>query len=135
MNLSNILNKETFGEAIRFAMVGVTATAIHYAIYWILMHWINVNIAFTIGYLLSFCANYFLSAHFTFREDTSARNGAGFAGAHAFNYLLQLSLFNLFLWLGLSKSLAPFAVYAVSVPTNFLLVRFVFKRLSHHRVE
>ena len=97
--------------------------AIHYAVYWILQYWIDVNIAFTIGYLVSFCANYYLSAHFTFKEKTSARNGAGFAGAHIFNYFLQMGLFNFFLWIGIHRILAPFAVFSISVPINFILVR------------
>lgn len=118
------------GEAIRFGIVGVVATALHYAIYWILQHWINVNVAYTIGYVLSFIVNYFLTAHFTFKEKTSAKNGIGFGGAHLVNYLLHISLFNFFLWLGLSRELAPIAVYAIAVPTNFVLVRLVFKHFK-----
>ena len=44
--------KETLGELIRFGIVGTTSAAIHYAIYWILQHWIEVNVAYTIGYVL-----------------------------------------------------------------------------------
>ena len=112
--------KETLGELIRFAIVGTTAAAIHYAIYWVLQHWINVNVAYTIGYVLSFLVNYYLSAHFTFKEKTS----------HLVNYLLHIVLFNFFLWLGLSRELAPIAVLAIAVPTNFVLVRFVFKHFK-----
>ena len=39
--------KETLGELIRFGIVGTTSAAIHYAIYWILQHWIEVNVAYT----------------------------------------------------------------------------------------
>lgn len=122
--------KGTFGEIFRFGIVGVVATALHYGIYWVLQHWINVNVAYTIGYLLSFVVNYYLSAHFTFREKTSTKNGIGFIGAHLFNYLLHMALLNLFLWIGLSRELAPLAVYAIAVPTNFILVRLVFKNLK-----
>ena len=94
--------KETFGELIRFGIVGTTAAAIHYAIYWVLQHWINVNVAYTIGYVLSFLVN----------------------------YLLHIVLFNFFLWIGLSRELAPIAVLAIAVPTNFVLVRFVFKHFK-----
>lgn len=122
--------KEQLGELIRFGIVGVIAVAVHYAIYWVLQHWLNVNVAYTLGYLLSFLMNYYLSAHFTFREKTSAKTGIGFGGAHLVNYLMHMLLFNFFLWLGLSKELAPFAVLAIAVPTNFVLVRFVFKHFS-----
>ena len=129
-NFKNMVRKETFGEIIRFGIVGTMAAAIHYAIYWVLQHWINVNVAYTIGYILSFLVNYYLSAHFTFKEKTSAKNGLGFGGAHLTNYLLHIVLFNFFLWLGLSRELAPIAVLAIAVPTNFVLVRFVFKHFK-----
>ena len=126
-----MVKKDTFGELIRFGIVGVIAVAIHYGVYWVLQHWINVNVAYTIGYFVSFLFNYYLSAHFTFREKTSTKNGAGFIGAHVFNYFLQIGLFNLFLWLGLSREVAPLAVLLIAVPTNFLIVRFVFKHFRH----
>lgn len=122
--------REIIGQIIRFGIVGVTAAAIHYAIYWVLQHWINVNIAYTIGYILSFFVNYWLSAHFTFREKTSTKNGLGFGAAHLTNYLLHMGLFNFFLWIGVSRELAPIAVLAIAVPVNFLLVRFAFKHIK-----
>lgn len=124
------ISRQTIYEVLRFGIVGVVATLLHYVIYWILQHWINVNVAYTIGYFLSFIANYFLSAQFTFREKTTTRNGIGFAGAHLFNYLFQMVLLNIFLWLGVSKALAPLPVYSIAVPVNFILVRTVFKKLS-----
>lgn len=123
----SMIKRETFGEMFRFAVVGTISTVMNYVIYWILQHWINVNIAYTIGYVLSFFVNYWLSAHVTFHEQTSAKNGIGFGGAHLFNYCLHIALLNIFLWLGLSRELAPLGVYAIAVPTNFFMVRFVFK--------
>ena len=46
------------------------------------------------------------------------------------NYLMHMLIFNVFLWLGLSRELAPIAVLAIAVPVNFLLVRFVFKHFK-----
>ena len=125
-----MMKRETYGEMLRFAVVGTISTVLNYVIYWILQHWINVNVAYTIGYVLSFFVNYWLTAHFTFHEQTSAKNGIGFCGAHLFNYFLHMALLNFFLWIGLSKELAPLGVYAIAVPTNFVLVRFVFKHFN-----
>ena len=125
-----MIQKETAFEIVRFGIVGVLSTALHYGIYWVLQHWINVNIAYTIGYVLSFLVNYYLSAHFTFKAKTSAKNGIGFGGAHLVNYLLHIVLFNFFLWIGLSRELAPIAVLAIAVPANFVMVRFVFKHFK-----
>ena len=62
--------------------------------------------------------NYLLSAKFTFRKKKSVKNGFGFGGAHLFNYFLQIGLLNLFLWLGVSKELAPVPVYCIAIPTK-----------------
>lgn len=117
-----------FPEFIRFVMVGVLATALHYGIYFLLQRFINVNIAYTLGYALSFIANFYLTAYFTFGKKPSWSKAFGFGGAHLFNYLLHIGLLNTALWLGLSKTLAPIPVFAIAIPVNFLLVRFVFKR-------
>lgn len=123
------INKEAIGEMIRFSIVGVLVTAIHYGVYWLLQLVVNVNIAWTAGYIAGFIVNYFLSAFYIFRKKTSVKNGAGFGIAHVVNYLLQMVLLNFFIWIGLSAEMAPVGVYAVSIPVNFLLVRFVFKKM------
>ena len=125
-----MIKREVLGEFIRFGVVGTLAVAMHYGIYWVLQHWIDVNVAYTIGYILSFLVNYYLSAHFTFKEKTSTKNGLGFGVAHMTNYMLHMVLFNFFLWIGLSREMAPIAVLAIAVPTNFVLVRFVFKHFK-----
>lgn len=113
---------------VRFGIVGVVATATHYAVYWYLMRYIDTNAAYTTGYLLSFVCNYLLSSRFTFRSKTSLGNGVGFCAAHAVNYLLQILLLNVFIHMGVPRGMAPLPVYAVAVPVNFILVRLVFTR-------
>lgn len=124
------LKRETFLEIIRFGIVGGIATALHYGVYWLLHDIIDVNVAYTLGYFVSFIANYLLSARYTFRKKKSFKNGLGFACAHLFNYLLQIGLLNFFIWLGVNATLAPIPVYCIAIPTNFILVRLVFKRLG-----
>ena len=63
-----LINREVFFEIVRFGVVGVIATALHYGIYWLLHDVINVNLAYTLGYFISFVVNYVLSACFTFRK-------------------------------------------------------------------
>lgn len=128
--LSNLLSKDIIGEVIRFGVVGCFATALHYFIYWLFSKWMNINIAYTIGYAISFVCNFFLTSFFTFKEKASVKRGIGFGGAHLFNYLFQLGLLNFFIWMGVSKDLAPLPVYAIAIPINFLMVRFVFKHKS-----
>lgn len=116
-------------EFIRFAIVGVIATAIHYGIYLLLKLLITVNLAYTAGYLISLACNFFLTAKVTFRTGVSPLRGAGFAASHAVNYLLHMVLLNLFIRLGVPSSLAPVPVYCIAIPVNFILVRTVFRRL------
>ena len=60
--------REIRNEFVRFALVGVTATAIHYGVYWLLQRVINVNVAYTAGYLVGFVANFYLTAYFTLKR-------------------------------------------------------------------
>lgn len=120
-------SRQTLKEAVRFGIVGVVATATHYGIYYLLQPHINVNIAYTIGYALSFIANFYLTSYFTFGTKPSWRKLMGMGGAHLVNYLLHLALLNLFLFMGITKTWAPVPVFAIAIPINFLLVRFVFK--------
>ena len=66
----------------------------------------------------------------SFRGRPSKRNAAGFAGSHVVNYLLEICLLHLSLWMGVSKWLSPVLVMVIAVPVNFLLLRFVFVRNS-----
>ena len=121
-------------QFIRFAIVGALATAIHYGLY-LLIVWANdigedetlyTNIAYSIGYVVAWCANFYLSAHFTFQSNTSLKRGIGFALSHGVNYVLHIIFLNLFLWLGLSETIAPIPVFCIVIPINFILVRYVF---------
>ncbi len=119
--------RKTILEFIRFSIVGAISTFIEYVIYWIFQYWINVNIAFTFGYFISFLANYYLTVHFTFKEKVSAKNGIGFSGAHIINYFLHIILLNIVIEIGVPKEIALIPVYAIAVPLNYFIVRFVFK--------
>ncbi len=119
--------RSKISEFLRFVLVGLTATGVHYCIYYLLIKHIDYNLSYTIGYLLALIMNFYLTAFFTFKEKPSWKNFSGMAGAHGINYLLHIALLNIFLFLGLSKNIAPFPVFAIAVPVNFILVRFVFK--------
>ena len=127
--IRNIFTKKTIIEIFRFAIVGAIATVIHYAIYYFLQKFININIAYTIGYATSFICNFFLTAVFTFRSSPTASKGLGFGISHIINYLLQIGFLNLFIIVGVDVKFAPFPVYAISIPINFLMVRWVFKKI------
>ncbi len=127
-----IRNKEqlrtTLFQLLRFALVGLFATALHYGIYLLLLNILSETIAYTIGYVISFVCNFALTCSFTFRKRASTKRGLGFGMAHLVNYILHVFLLNLFLWMGISNVYAPIPVFCIAIPVNFLLVRFVFNR-------
>lgn len=132
--VSKLLSNQKIVEFLRWGIVGVIATAIHYGIYYILKEFFTpqtefwLNIDYTAGYIISFFGNFFLSAYFTFHAKPSLKKGFGFGIAHAINYGLHMLFLNLFLWLGLSSTVAPIFVFIIVVPINFLMVRYVFKK-------
>lgn len=121
---------------VRFGLVGTFATLLHYGLYYLLQQFINVNIAYTSGYIISFIANFYLTTYFTFNSHPSWKKAGGFSGAHLVNYLLHISLLNLFLYIGIPKTLAPIPVFIIVIPINFLLLaRFVFKHKKGSKAE
>ena len=125
-----MIDRQKLGEVIRFGIVGVLATALQYAIYWLLIRWLTPTVAMTIGYAISFVFNFVASTRYTFRVKASAKRGAGFAFSHAVNYVLQMLTLNLFLWIGVPKQWAPIPMFCICVPVNFVLVRFFLKSPS-----
>ena len=117
-------------EFIRFCIVGVIATGIHYGMYLLLLRLMPVNPAYTIGYLVSLACNLLLTSFFTFNERVTWKRTLGFLASHGVNYALHIAFLNLFLCLGVAERWAPIPVYCLVVPINFVLVRTVFKKLK-----
>lgn len=119
-----IKNKKEF---IRFCIVGSLSTLAHYILYFILQLVVNAYIAYTVAYGCTFIANFYFSSHYTFTAKPSVKKFGGMAVAHGINYLICMLLLKSFLYLGVRNELAPFPVYLISVPVNFIMVRTVFK--------
>ena len=138
MQIKDIINhfdkdkKQKLGELVRFGVVGVIAVAIQYFIYLLLinvMEQVMLNmgdnvvatIANTIAYFISFVFNFIASTHYTFRVKA-------FAFSHVVNYALQTLILNLFVGIGVTKQVAMIPMFCITVPTNFILVRFFLKK-------
>lgn len=128
-------DRRTLLEFVRFAVVGVVATALHYGIYYLLQTAIGAGAAYTVGYVISFAANFALTTLFTFRTKATVGRGLGFGLAHLCNYLLQMGLLYAVLALGVAREVAPLPVYCIAVPVNFLMVRFVFTHFGKKNEE
>ena len=119
---------EKLKEVMRFGIVGVLATLIQYGVYYVLLPYMDERIALTIGYIVSFCCNYIMTTHFTFKVKATPKNAGGFALSHGINWTLQVVSLTFFVWIGVPKELAPIPMYMVCVPVNFLLVRYFVKK-------
>lgn len=118
--------KQDFWRLFRFGITGTICSLIHYAIYCLFLLFSNTTISYTAGYGVGLLCNYGLTTYFTFQDKPNRRNIAGFISSHILNYLLEIGLLQLFLWIGCSKWLSPILVMVIVVPLNFLLLRFVF---------
>lgn len=121
------MNNNRIKEFVRFGIVGCIATLVHYSIYLLLSIWINITVSYTIGYIISFIGNFYFSNRYTFKTSPSFKKGIGFSLSHLINYFLQVILLHFFVSFGVKESYAPIPVYAIAVPINYLLVRFVLK--------
>lgn len=114
-------------QFMRFCIIGALASMVHYGLYYVLMRLgMEVNLAYTAGYVISFVGNFLATNYFTFHTVPSWRKFLGFAGSHGLNYVLHIVLLNLFLRMGIGKLPAPIAVMAVAMVVQFFILRFVF---------
>ncbi len=127
--IGSVIRSDKFRELVRFGIVGTVATLIQYAIYWLfnqIIGW-GASSSLTIGYIISFVFNFFLSNYYTFKTKPSLKKGLGFGLSHGINYVLQIVFLNFYMWIGVPEQWAPLPMFATVIPINFLLVRFVLK--------
>ena len=124
--IERLLTDERLMQFLRFCIIGALAAAVHYGIYFLLQHWINVYVAYTAGYVISFVGNFFLTSYFTFRTTPTLSRFAGFAGSHSLNYVLHIILLRIFLWIGIHRLVAPPLVMLVAMLVQFCILRLVF---------
>lgn len=116
-------------QFIRFCIVGTVAAGIHYGIYYVLLRvGAGHNLAYATGYIISFVCNFIATSYFTFRSSLSWGRFAGFAGSHAVNFLLHMTLLNVFLWIGMHELIAPIAVMLVAMLVQYAILNLVFRK-------
>ena len=114
---------------VRFCIVGIIASLLHYVIYWLLLKQdVEVNISYSAGYIISFVCNFFATNYFTFRTKPTWTKFLGFAGSHGINYIIHVVLLNFVLWIGVHKLVAPVIVMVVAMLVQFSILRLVFRK-------
>ncbi len=130
--IEEVKKKDGAKQFLRFCINGVIAAAIHYGTYFLFQLSTDVNIAYTIGYLVSFAYNFVATNYFTFHTHPTWKNFIGFAGSHGVNYFLHILLFNIFLFLGVHHLVAPPLVMLVAMLVQFTILRHVFVKWGKH---
>ncbi len=117
-------------QFVRFGLNGVFVTAIQYAVYLLLQRHVNVNVAYTVGYLVSFAVNFLMTSYFTFQSHPTFKRFVGFCGSHAVNYVVQIGLLNLFIALGMSHATAPIPAILGAVAVQFTILSRVYSKVK-----
>lgn len=100
-------------QFVRFFVVGVAATLVHWGVYVGLNALLDLttadalalSVTYSLGYAVSLVGNYLASLHWTFRTRGSVEKGIGFALSHAVNYGMHVALLNLFLYWGVGQAM------------------------------
>ena len=115
-------------QFMRYSVNGGFSAGIHYGVYVLAMQFIQIDIAYSIGYIVSFFYNYFMTCYWTFRARPTWMRLLCFSGSHVVNYLIHVALFHLLTVWGVHRLVAPVLVLMVAVPTNFLILRYVYRK-------
>ena len=119
-------------EFIRFCIVGVIATALDAAIFYLVRLFASYQIALVSGYCLSLIVNYLLTIYWTFKKKPSTGNLFGVIAAHMFNlFVVRMSLMWIFVnIMEIPDRIAYIPTLLISMVTNFLVVRFAVNKTN-----
>lgn len=127
--LNSILRNSEF---VRFCIVGVICTAIDAVIFYAVRSFASYPVALVSGYVLSLIVNYFLTIYWTFKSKPNAKNAIGVVAAHLFNlFIVRMGLMYIFVdFISINDRIAYIPTLAISVITNFLIVKLVINKLK-----
>lgn len=114
-----------YRQFLRFCINGCLAVAIQYAVYLLLIRWINEYAANTVGYAVSFCCNFIITSYWTFGSKPSWKRLAGFSGSHIVNYLVQQIFLFVYLTAGIASEWAALLAMGSAVSYEHLFLRHV----------
>lgn len=127
-------NRSFFLQFNRFLVSGTVNTALSYAVYLVLLRVTSYELAYIASYILGLGFGYYLNSRWVFSQEGSALKLA----LYPLVYLPQLVFGTLLLnfiveKLGLPPSFSVVCVIILTIPLNFLLVRWVMhQNLSPH---
>lgn len=130
--LNELVRSDRFREFLRFCIVGGICTLIDAGVFYALHNHTGYRIAMIAGFYVSICVNYVLNIYWSFKEKPTLKNAIGILAAHLFNiFVVRMSLMWLFVDVArMTDSIAYLPTLAISMVTNFVIIRFVVKRIG-----
>jgi len=117
----------TRSRFVRFLVSGALNTLLTYLIYLSLLQFAPYKTSYSLAYISGIVVSYLLNRSFVFQRHGGLRSVLLFPLVYAAQY--SFGIFALWLWVdqaGLSETIGPLVVVALSVPLTYLLTRFVF---------
>jgi putative flippase GtrA len=105
---------------------GVLNTALTYAIYLVLSHFIDYQIAFAVGYAAGISFSYFFNARMVFGAAASIKTAATYPLVYLVQYIASAAALAVLVGaFQVSKALAPICVTVVMIPLTYLMSKAV----------
>jgi putative flippase GtrA len=114
---------------LRFLISGGVNTAATYAVYLILLRFVDYKVAYTIAYVFGIALAFVINRLFVFRTHRGWRSMVMFPFVYLAQYLVSLGV--VWAWverMHLWKEVAPLIAIVITIPMTFLLSRVVFGR-------
>lgn len=111
----------------RFLLSGGINTAFTYAIYLILLHFLNYKVSYSIAYISGVILSFILNRFFVFATHKGIKSIVLYPFVYVFQYCF--GLFIVWLWvsvLKLAPEIAPIVSIILTIPLTFILSRFIF---------
>ena len=116
------------GQAVRFALVGGVATAVHYAILLTLVEGAHAAalLGTSIGFIAGVMVSFFLNRRFTFTQQSSLLSSfSKYALVYAIGFVLNAAILQALIGVGWYYFAAQVAATLIVLCWNFLGARFV----------
>lgn len=130
--LTELFRSGRFREFLRFCVVGGICTLIDAGVFYALHSITGYRLAMIVGFCVSIFVNYILNIYWSFKEKPTLKNAIGVLAAHLFNiFVVRMSLMWLFVDVAkMTDSIAYLPTLAISMVTNFVIIRFVVNRFK-----
>lgn len=134
--LTSYIESPSQRSAVRFVVVGTVGTALQYALYygllellaWLFPTFQLVTCVFTVAYVIEVFVNYLLTAYYTFSTRPNTSNAGGFVIGRVFNYLIQIGLLHLTLFISNDEKFSGIVAILLSGIINFFVMHSFFRK-------